>query len=184
MQAAVLALKDITTVSLPDASGTPVALSGTDSKADEEFAILLYHLVADQTGNPASEYPPTDCGSSGFYVCTELEGAEAGEHLQDRLGCPRRAVTAPDRHRHGDHGPPVVVQPQDAPPPIDHGLRVKRGRRNAPLAQALPVTSVSRPRGDPGEPRDVHGPSDSPYRLPRGVVRTDATTAISSRSVL
>jgi hypothetical protein len=73
VQAAVLALKDITTVSLPDASGTPVALSGTDSKADEEFAILLYHLVTGQTGNPASEYPPTDCGSSGFYVCTELE---------------------------------------------------------------------------------------------------------------
>lgn len=48
-------------------------LSATDAKADEEAAILLYHQVTDQTGNPASEWPPTDCGSSGFYVCQELE---------------------------------------------------------------------------------------------------------------
>lgn len=49
------------------------ALSATDAKTDEEAAILLYHQVTDQTGNPASEWPPTDCGSSGFYVCQELE---------------------------------------------------------------------------------------------------------------
>ncbi len=52
---------------------TAAGLSATDAAADEEFAILLYHLVTDQTGDPASEWPPADCGSSGFYVCTELE---------------------------------------------------------------------------------------------------------------
>jgi hypothetical protein len=50
-----------------------LGLSPTNAADDEEFAILLYHLVTDQTGNPASEWPPTDCGSSGYYVCTELE---------------------------------------------------------------------------------------------------------------
>jgi hypothetical protein len=49
-----------------------VMLTG-DAKQAEEFAIVLYHLVTDQTGNPASEWPPTDCGSSGLYVCEELE---------------------------------------------------------------------------------------------------------------
>jgi len=50
-----------------------ITLSATDSKADQEAAILLYHAVTDQTGDPSSEWPPTDCGSSGYYVCTELE---------------------------------------------------------------------------------------------------------------
>jgi hypothetical protein len=48
-------------------------LSATDAADDEEFAILLYHLVTDQTGDPGSEWPPVDAGSSGYYVCTELE---------------------------------------------------------------------------------------------------------------
>lgn len=46
---------------------------GPSAKESEEFAILLYHAVTDQTGDPASEWPPADCGSSGYYVCTELE---------------------------------------------------------------------------------------------------------------
>jgi hypothetical protein len=49
------------------------SLSPTSAKADEEFAIFLYHMVTIQTGDPATEYPPTDCGSSGYHVCTELE---------------------------------------------------------------------------------------------------------------
>jgi hypothetical protein len=49
------------------------ALSGTDPVQDEKAAILLYHAVTDQTGDPSQEWPPTDCGSSGYYVCTELE---------------------------------------------------------------------------------------------------------------
>lgn len=48
-------------------------LSATDSRFDEEFAILLYHAVTQQTGDPATEWPAVDCGSSGYYVCTELE---------------------------------------------------------------------------------------------------------------
>jgi hypothetical protein len=48
-------------------------LSLTDAVANEEFAIQLYHSVTYQTGDPATEWPPTDCGSTGLYVCRELE---------------------------------------------------------------------------------------------------------------
>lgn len=48
-------------------------VSAADAAACERAAIVLYHLVTDQTGDPASEWPPTDCGSSGYYVCHELE---------------------------------------------------------------------------------------------------------------
>lgn len=41
--------------------------------SDEEWAILLYHSITDQTGDPAQEWPPSDCGSTGLYACTELE---------------------------------------------------------------------------------------------------------------
>jgi len=50
-----------------------IGLSATDAVANEAFAIRLYHAVTDQTGDPAQEWPPTDCGSTGLYVCTELE---------------------------------------------------------------------------------------------------------------
>lgn len=63
--------KDITGLTLKGPSG-PIALSATDAVNDEKFAILLYHLVTDQTGDPAQEWPPTDCGSNGLYVCQEL----------------------------------------------------------------------------------------------------------------
>lgn len=46
---------------------------GTSAAADEAFAIVLYHMVTDQTGDPSQEWPPTDCGSTGLYVCEELE---------------------------------------------------------------------------------------------------------------
>jgi hypothetical protein len=48
-------------------------LSTTDAVRDEEFAIVEYHNVTRQTGEPSTEWPPTDCGSSGYYVCTEFE---------------------------------------------------------------------------------------------------------------
>lgn len=48
-------------------------LSLTDAVANERFAIKLYHSVTWQTGDPAQEWPPTDCGSTGLYVCQELE---------------------------------------------------------------------------------------------------------------
>lgn len=51
----------------------PPGLSTTDATASESFAIALYHSVTDQTGDPSTEWPPTDCGSTGLYVCQELE---------------------------------------------------------------------------------------------------------------
>jgi hypothetical protein len=65
--------KDITGLTLSSGAGA-VAMSASDAKADEEFAIVLYHLVTDQTGDTAQEWPPTDCGSTGLYVCQELIG--------------------------------------------------------------------------------------------------------------
>jgi hypothetical protein len=50
-----------------------ITLSNTDAVADEKFAISLYHAVTDQTGDPSQEWPPTDCGSTGLYVCQELQ---------------------------------------------------------------------------------------------------------------
>lgn len=67
----VAAGRNLADLKLTGASGA-FDLSGTDATADEEFAIVLYHLVTDQTGDPAQEWPPTDCGSSGLYVCQEL----------------------------------------------------------------------------------------------------------------
>lgn len=40
---------------------------------NEQFAIRLYHDVTSQAGDPAQEWPPTDCGSTGLHVCTTLE---------------------------------------------------------------------------------------------------------------
>jgi hypothetical protein len=67
----VAAGKDLADLKLTAASGT-LNLSSSNAAGDEEFAIVLYHLVTDQTGNPSEEWPPTDCGSSGLYVCQEL----------------------------------------------------------------------------------------------------------------
>lgn len=44
-----------------------------DPVADEKFAIGLYHDLTMLTGDPASEFPPQDCGSSGLYSCQYLE---------------------------------------------------------------------------------------------------------------
>jgi hypothetical protein len=63
--------KDITGLTLSSGAGE-VSMSPSDARADEEFAIVLYHLVTDQTGDTAQEWPPTDCGSTGLYVCQEL----------------------------------------------------------------------------------------------------------------
>jgi hypothetical protein len=63
--------KDLSGLKLTGGTGA-ITMSANDSTADEEFAILLYHLVTDQTGVPSQEWPPTDCGSNGLYVCQEL----------------------------------------------------------------------------------------------------------------
>jgi hypothetical protein len=53
--------------------GTYARLAYTDTKAAEEAAIRFYHACTDQTGDPAQEWPPTDCGSSGPYIVSELQ---------------------------------------------------------------------------------------------------------------
>jgi hypothetical protein len=59
-------------------SPTPYA----DRKAAEIYAIRLYHQTTDLTGDPSSEWPPTDCGSCGLYVCKQLEvQGVIGSHL-------------------------------------------------------------------------------------------------------
>ena len=63
--------KDLSGLKLTGGTGA-ITMSATGSTADEEFAILLYHLVTDQTGVPSQEWPPTDCGSNGLCVCQEL----------------------------------------------------------------------------------------------------------------
>lgn len=39
----------------------------------EEGAITFYHECTDQTGTLQQEWPPTDCGSSGPYIVSELQ---------------------------------------------------------------------------------------------------------------
>lgn len=60
---------------LPEAEFLKVtgATSYSDVKGAEEFAIRFYHACTDQTGDPSSEWPPTDCGSSGQYIVKELQ---------------------------------------------------------------------------------------------------------------
>ena len=55
------------------AQALPGAALAGDPVADEKTAIRLYHALTDQTGEPATEWPPTDCGSSGLWACKWLE---------------------------------------------------------------------------------------------------------------
>lgn len=72
-----------------------IGLSATDAVADEEYAIRLYHAVTWQTGDPAQEWPPSDCGSTGLYVCTELE---------------KQGLTAGHKTAHGIHNLVSLLQ--------------------------------------------------------------------------
>lgn len=65
--------KDLSSVVISAPGCATVSLSATDARQDEEFAIVAYHAGTDQTGNPATEWPPTDGGSSGYDACTLLE---------------------------------------------------------------------------------------------------------------
>lgn len=44
-----------------------------NAKLGEEAAIVAYHRGTDMTGDPASEWPPTDCGSTGVYLVQFLQ---------------------------------------------------------------------------------------------------------------
>jgi hypothetical protein len=54
-----------------------------DPVEDEKFAIVLYHHLTDKTGQPATEWPPQDCGSSGLAACEffEDQGLITGWHV-------------------------------------------------------------------------------------------------------
>ena len=65
------AVEHVSTV-LPAAKLAGLSI-GQDTVTDEELAIRWYHTTTDLTGDPAQEWPPTDCGSSGQFVCQELE---------------------------------------------------------------------------------------------------------------
>ena len=56
-----------------DFLGATGASSYADTKSAEEFAIRFYHQCTDQTGDTSTEWPPTDCGSSGPFIVSELE---------------------------------------------------------------------------------------------------------------
>lgn len=60
----------------------------SDAVADEEFAIRLYHSLTMLTGNPSSEFPPEDCGSSGLFACQWLEerGIISGHRIAHGAG--------------------------------------------------------------------------------------------------
>lgn len=59
---------------LPSNDGTlGITVSGAAAaREDEEFAIAFYDLCTHQTGDPAAEWPPTDCGSTGLFCCQQL----------------------------------------------------------------------------------------------------------------
>jgi hypothetical protein len=68
----VAAGKNLANLKMNGGANGVFGLSATDATMDEEFAIVLYHLTTDQTGVPSQEWPPTDCGSNGLFVCQEL----------------------------------------------------------------------------------------------------------------
>jgi hypothetical protein len=58
-------------ISISDGTTRYTAAAGS-AAADETFAIVFYHECTSQTGDPAQEWPPSDCGSTGLYCCREL----------------------------------------------------------------------------------------------------------------
>jgi|SRR5579875_3659675 len=59
------------------------AKSYRNPKAAEKWAIGFYAECTHQTGDPATEWPPTDCGSSGPYIIDECErlGLAGGDRI-------------------------------------------------------------------------------------------------------
>jgi hypothetical protein len=64
-------------------TGSTSAAPYDDVVAAEKGAIRFYHTCTDQTGKPAEEWPPTDCGSTGAYVVQELvrQGLASGAKI-------------------------------------------------------------------------------------------------------
>lgn len=57
-----------------DPEHAPTSLD--DAAGGERTAISFYHACSSQTGDPSTEWPPTDCGSSGPYIVKELESMD------------------------------------------------------------------------------------------------------------
>jgi hypothetical protein len=55
----------------------------TDVVGAERAAIAFYHVCTAQTNDPSQEWPPTDCGSSGPYIVSELQrlGVISGQRI-------------------------------------------------------------------------------------------------------
>lgn len=76
---------------LPEAAFLKAA--GVQSYADtvggETFSIRFYNACTDQTGQSGTEWPPTDCGSSGPYIYSEAKAQglvtsqRIAQHAQD-----------------------------------------------------------------------------------------------------
>jgi len=58
----------------------------SQAKCAEEAAIRFYHESTDQTGQPSEEWPPTDCGSSGPYIVSELQRLKLASGAQIASG--------------------------------------------------------------------------------------------------
>lgn len=63
-----------------------------DTKLGEEAAIVAYHRGTDQTGTPSTEWPPTDCGSSGVYLVQFLQSI--GVVTSQRIATTPQAVVS------------------------------------------------------------------------------------------
>jgi len=59
--------KDFTALELTLAGNT--YRLAADAKSAEEFAIVFYHIDTARTDNMQTEWPPTDCGSTGQHCC-------------------------------------------------------------------------------------------------------------------
>lgn len=64
--------KNLARLELPAAGSYYMGVNTRSAVECEEFAILFYDLCTHQTGDPAQEWPPTDCGSTGLYCCQQL----------------------------------------------------------------------------------------------------------------
>lgn len=66
------------------ASEAPEGYTGTQNAHGlQRAAIAFYHRCTDRTGDPAQEWPPTDCGSSGPYIVSEAKhlGVISGQKI-------------------------------------------------------------------------------------------------------
>jgi len=67
-QLSVAAGKDLESIEV-GFGGKVWRMSPNSAPANEEWAIVFYHLDTDQTNDASQEWPPTDCGSTGQYCC-------------------------------------------------------------------------------------------------------------------